>query len=1343
MRLGAMLPRRLQSLGPYGLALLLVAAGGMVRWALTLLVGPGLPTFSAFYPFVMLAALVGGWGPGFLATLATALWVGYWQIPPYGQFGLERPVDAVSLVMFCSVGMLISVVAGLFQRTRGRLKELVRERTGQLETAHAQFQAQAGELRAADEQLRESEHLRQLAQEITRVGTFEWNILTGVNTWTPEMEALYGLPPGGFAATLPAWEQLVHPEDRARAVAAVQKAFATSATVEDEWRVVWPDGSIHWLAGRFRILRDEAGQPRALTGINIDITERQQAEAELVRHREHLEELVQERTRQLLVANARLQEQGEELAARAEELRTANEELREREQALRESEERFRALTTASSEVLYRMSPDWSEMRQLHSRAFLANTETPSRTWLAKYIHPDDQPHVIAVIQEAIRTKGVFELEHRVRRADGSLGWTFSRAVPVLDAHGEIVEWFGAASDITARKQAEEALRESEEKFRVMAETSHAAISLYQDGHVVYANRASETIFGYSLDERRRMSLLEFVHPDFQKTARKRMQALLEGSPSGSQNEYKIIRKDGQERWVLTSSSHLTFGGKPAVLASSLDITERKRAEETRRASEEQFRAFFHTAAVGTAQLGLDGRFLDVNDRLCEIVGYSREELLQMGPADLTHPEDRRREEERLSAHLHELTTSYEREKRYIRKDGQVIWVQVTAALIRDAQGKAVRSAGVIQDITERKQAEEAVRQSERQFRSTFENAAIGIAHVALDGHILQFNGRFCEIAGYLPEAIKGKTCEEITFADDWQAEWVQMQQLLEGRVDHYAIEKRYVRADSSPVWVNLTRSIQRDEAGRAEYFIVLVEDISERKRAKEALQERMKELACLYATSRDMQEELSVEELCRRIVAHLVPAMQFPQSAVAVIELNGKRFASENYTEGLSHGLHAPIGVEGEVLGHLWVYHVQERAFLIPEEQNMLDAVAEALSTWLVRQHAEEALHELNAALENKVAERTAELKHRARQLQKLTLDMSETEDRERKRMAEILHDDLQQQLAGAKFHLGLMRHRARYDASLEAIGAQIDHMLKDAIDKSRSLSHELSPMVLHHGDFAETLRWLAHEVQARHGLLVHVRAPGAVRLQSDGLKGFLYRAAQELLFNIVKHAGVSEAEIRVRPCRGYVGLAVSDRGRGFDPQELQETAGFGLLSIRERIELLGGRVKIRSARGEGSTFFIVVPNSETVATGPQAGRKPNGRAQAAEPVAEEDRGRLRVLLADDHEIVREGLRSLLGEEHDVEIVGEAANGREAVDLACRLKPDVIIMDMSMPVIEGADATRQIKACLPETRVIAMSMYEQAEKMEAMYRAGAERYVLKTAPSEELLVAIRGSERA
>ncbi len=141
------------------------------------------------------------------------------------------------------------------------------------------------------------------------------------------------------------------------------------------------------------------------------------------------------------------------------------------EQALRESEERFRALVTASSDVVYRMSPDWSEMYYLDGREFIASTQSASRDWLEAYIPATERPRVTAAINEAIRTKSIFELEHRVLRVDGSVGWTFSRAIPRLNAKGEIIEWFGAASDITRRKEAEQALRESEERVRRKLET--------------------------------------------------------------------------------------------------------------------------------------------------------------------------------------------------------------------------------------------------------------------------------------------------------------------------------------------------------------------------------------------------------------------------------------------------------------------------------------------------------------------------------------------------------------------------------------------------------------------------------------------------------------------------------------------------------------------------------------------------------------------------------------------------------------------------------------------------------------------------------------------------------
>jgi PAS domain S-box-containing protein len=358
------------------------------------------------------------------------------------------------------------------------------------------------------------------------------------------------------------------------------------------------------------------------------------------------------------------------------------------------------------------------------------------------------------------------------------------------------------------------------------------------------------------------------------------------------------------------------------------------------------------------------------------------------------------------------------------------------------------------------------------------------------------------------------------------------------------------------------------------------------------------------------------------------------------------------------------------------------------------------------------------------------SELNRRAKQLQKLSLELSQAEDRERHRLAEILHDDLQQVLVAAKFHLALLGNLPQ-ESSSRMIIAEIEHMISDAIQKSRNLSHELSPAVLHRNDFSEIAAWLANQVYLTHGLEVAIKSPRTILVRSEPLRVFLFRSTQELLFNVVKHARVNHATIRIREIRNCVCISVVDQGRGFDPDELSESEGFGLFSIRERVQLLGGHMRIKSTRGKGSISTIIIPNAEP-ATG--------GFAQTAFPTDAQAAGknRLRVLIADDHEIVREGLASLLSEQKDMEVVAQAGNGREAVNLAGELRPDVVVMDASMPLMNGDEATRQIKTYLPETRVVVLSMFEQEEMVQRMYRAGVEGYVSKTAPPDELLAAIR-----
>jgi PAS domain S-box-containing protein len=179
-----------------------------------------------------------------------------------------------------------------------------------------------------DEALQQSEERLRLATEAAKIGTFDWNIQTGVNTWTPELEAMYGLVPGEFGKSQSAWEQLVHPDDRAIAIAKVAESLETGNPIEHEWRIVWPDGSVRWILGRFQGFKDASGKPFRLAGINIDITARRQAEENYRQLVENLDAQVHARTRELEERNAEILRQAEHVQELSRSLLRAQDEER-------------------------------------------------------------------------------------------------------------------------------------------------------------------------------------------------------------------------------------------------------------------------------------------------------------------------------------------------------------------------------------------------------------------------------------------------------------------------------------------------------------------------------------------------------------------------------------------------------------------------------------------------------------------------------------------------------------------------------------------------------------------------------------------------------------------------------------------------------------------------------------------------------------------------------------------------------------------------------------------------------------------------------------------------------
>jgi two-component sensor histidine kinase len=253
--------------------------------------------------------------------------------------------------------------------------------------------------------------------------------------------------------------------------------------------------------------------------------------------------------------------------------------------ALRDSEERFRALIQASSDVLYRMTPDWSEMLELRSDGFLTETSSADGAWADRYILPEDKPRVWAHIAEVIRRKVPFELEHRVQQADGTVGWTFSRAIPIFDAQGEITEWFGAAGDITDRRRNEERLRETRDALRLATEASQLGWGAWDfaSGQADWDARARQ-IIGLGEDENTIETWMARVHP----ADRPRIEAEVAASLRDHRPfdlEYKVIHSDGTTRSVhgtgyFQAPAH---GGAARGTGLVRDVTDFRRWEESQR----------------------------------------------------------------------------------------------------------------------------------------------------------------------------------------------------------------------------------------------------------------------------------------------------------------------------------------------------------------------------------------------------------------------------------------------------------------------------------------------------------------------------------------------------------------------------------------------------------------------------------------------------------------------------------------------------------------------------------------------------------------------------------------
>jgi PAS domain S-box-containing protein len=385
------------------------------------------------------------------------------------------------------------------------------------------------------------------------------------------------------------------------------------------------------------------------------------------------------------------------------------------EEELHRSEQRFRALATAGFSVVYRMSPDWSEMQQLSGSDFLSDTTESNRDWLKEYIPAQDQSRVRSVIDEAIRNKFMFELEHMIIRADGSQGWTHSRAVPLFDSKGEITEWFGAARDITENKHAEQALVKSQRTLEEAQRITHVGSWNWNvETNEILCSAETYRIYGekpFSIQVTENI-YLEYIHPEDRAYVKSIIADVKAGLTNRLNFEFRIVRKNGEVRHIHSIGEIKEFktDGKPLLITGTgQDITERKLLEKKLAAESDFVSTVIQTSGALITIIDLDGTILRFNKACEELTGYTANEAIGRSVFDLFIPMEEREAATGVATRLFAGEKWVEHENHWITKNGEKRFIRWRNSILFGDNGKPLHAIATGIDITDRKRAEEAL----------------------------------------------------------------------------------------------------------------------------------------------------------------------------------------------------------------------------------------------------------------------------------------------------------------------------------------------------------------------------------------------------------------------------------------------------------------------------------------------------------------------------------------------------------------------------------------------------------------------------------------------------------
>ncbi len=643
------------------------------------------------------------------------------------------------------------------------------------------------ESKEAEAKRRESEARLREAQSLAHMGHWRLDLETDEVTYSDEVYEILGVPRDSFGASRKNYEALIHPDDRiAFEIDVVERRFSAE-TLRFDHRIVRPDGRIIWVEQRAAPILDAAGKVVGMSGVVQDVTEFKETALALQEN------------------EARLREA----------------------QRIARMGEWHRDLRT--DELVY--SDEIYEILGVTRETF-----KPSPRALAELVHPDDREFFKNIALNRIYEPEAFSYSHRILRPDGGVIHVEQRSEPILDDSGNVVARHGTIQDISELKKVTQALQESEAEFSQAQAIAHIG-SWYRDlvtGELTYSDEMFRILGvdkgSFKVTPKTFMALL---HPDDHDHVNE-MSQIDPSQPQDFYYEHRIVRPDGAVRYI-DHHSRPVFDATGKVIArrgTMQDITERKEAEIALGLAQHSLDA----AREAIFRFGIDGRVLYANPEACRSLGYSEEEILKLSVPDINADVTA----DALQAQWGELRAVgvLNMECRHRRKDGGLFPVSSTVSYVK--QGDAEYSFVSARDISDRKIAEERLAQTEQRFALARRSARIGVWEWGIETGSAEWSDETFLIYGHEPGSFQPtyEIFESRVHPDDREALHAAEREAFESGAEYYECEFRVVMPDGEVKHVFDCGVISRDQNGAVDYMTGIVQDISRRKRAEQAVAE-------------------------------------------------------------------------------------------------------------------------------------------------------------------------------------------------------------------------------------------------------------------------------------------------------------------------------------------------------------------------------------------------------------------------------------------------------------------------------------------------------------------------